>query len=52
MQDDTKRFYDLTAEQTAQEWYPKDVLMPTIRDFCSLLPDRSIPAGAATFQGW
>jgi SAM-dependent methyltransferase len=40
MRDDTRRFYDLTAERTAQEWYPKDVLMPTIRDFCSLLPDR------------
>jgi SAM-dependent methyltransferase len=40
MQDDAKRFYDLTAEQTAREWYPKNVLMPTIRDFCSLLPDR------------
>ena len=40
MQDDTNRFYDLTAEQTAREWYRKDVLMPTIRDFCSLLPDR------------
>jgi SAM-dependent methyltransferase len=40
MQDNTKRFYDLTAEQTAREWYPKDILMPTIRDFCSFLPDR------------
>jgi SAM-dependent methyltransferase len=40
MQDDTKRFYDLTAEETAQAWYPQNVLMPTIRDFCSLLPDR------------
>jgi SAM-dependent methyltransferase len=40
MQDDAKRFYDLTAEQTAREWYSKNVLMPTIRDFCSLLPDR------------
>jgi SAM-dependent methyltransferase len=40
MQEDTRRFYDLTAEQTANEWYPKDILMPTIRGFCSLLPER------------
>jgi SAM-dependent methyltransferase len=40
VQDDTKRFYDLTAERTADEWYPKDILMPTIQDFASLLPER------------
>jgi SAM-dependent methyltransferase len=40
MQENTRRFYDLAAEQTAREWYSKDILMPTIRDFCSLLPDR------------
>jgi SAM-dependent methyltransferase len=39
MRDETKRFYDLNAEQTAREWYAQDVLMPTLRDFCSLLPD-------------
>lgn len=38
MHDETKRFYDLTAEQTAREWYPQMVLMPTLRDFCALLP--------------
>jgi SAM-dependent methyltransferase len=40
VQDDTRRFYDLTAEQIADEWYPKDILMPTIRDFVSLLPEQ------------
>lgn len=38
--EDTKRFYDLTAEQTADEWYENDILMPTILDFLSLLPER------------
>jgi SAM-dependent methyltransferase len=40
VQDDTKRFYDLSAKETARAWYSQDVLMPTLRDFCSLLPDR------------
>ena len=40
MEDNTKRFYDLTAEQTADEWYENDILMPTILDFLSLLPER------------
>lgn len=40
MKDDTKRFYDLTAERTAEIWYEKDVLMPTIEDFLALLPER------------
>lgn len=38
MKDETKLFYDLTAEKTAQEWYKNDILMPTIKDFTSLLP--------------
>ena len=36
--DDVKLFYDLTAEPTADEWYEKDVVMPTIRDLISVLP--------------
>jgi 2-polyprenyl-3-methyl-5-hydroxy-6-metoxy-1,4-benzoquinol methylase len=36
--DHTKRFYDLTAETVADEWYPNEVLMPTIREFVSRLP--------------
>lgn len=37
-QDDTKRFYDATAEEVAEKWYPNDTLLPTIREFLSLLP--------------
>ncbi len=40
MENDTKRFYDLTAERTAEVWYEKDVLMPTIEDFVALLPEK------------
>ena len=36
--DDTQRFYDLTAESTANEWYGNTVLLPTHRDFLSFLP--------------
>jgi 2-polyprenyl-3-methyl-5-hydroxy-6-metoxy-1,4-benzoquinol methylase len=39
MEDDTRRFYDLTAEQTADEWYELDILMPTIEDLIGLLPE-------------
>jgi trans-aconitate methyltransferase len=35
---DTKTYYDATAEQVADEWYPNDVLMPTIHEFLSHLP--------------
>ena len=38
MDGDTKRFYDLTAVQTADQWYPNDILLPTIRAFLSFLP--------------
>lgn len=40
MDEETQLFYDLTAEQTADVWYANDVLMPTIKDFLSLLPDQ------------
>jgi len=40
MNDETRRFYDLQAERTADEWYANNVLMPTIQDFLALLPDR------------
>ena len=33
--DQIKRFYDLVAEETAQKWYPNEILMPTIKDFLS-----------------
>jgi len=38
MDRDTLRFYALTAERTADEWYPNEVLMPIIRSYLSLLP--------------
>ena len=33
--DQLKKFYDLVAEETAEKWYPNEILMPTIRDFLS-----------------
>ena len=38
MKEEIKLFYDLTAEKTASEWYENDILMPTIKEFVSLLP--------------
>ena len=38
MKNETKLFYDLTAIRTADEWYQNDTLLPTIKDFVSLLP--------------
>jgi len=38
MKNETKLFYDLTAEKTAQEWYENTILMPTIEEFVALLP--------------
>lgn len=35
---DIKIFYDLMAEKTAEEWYKEEILMPSIKDFLSLLP--------------
>lgn len=39
MDEETKQFYDLTAETTADEWYVNEELMPSIQDFVSLLPE-------------
>jgi SAM-dependent methyltransferase len=38
MNNDIKAFYDATAETTANEWYPNELLKSTILDFVSLLP--------------
>ncbi len=35
-----EKFYDLTAERTAREWYPNEILLPAQRDFMALLPPR------------
>ena len=40
MKDDTRLFYDLTAEETAEKWYKNDILLPTIKEFMALLPER------------
>jgi len=37
--EETKRFYDLTAQKTADEWYANIVLMPSIEEFIALLPE-------------
>jgi trans-aconitate methyltransferase len=39
MEDDPRDFYDARAQEIADEWYPNDVLMPTIQEFLSLLPE-------------
>lgn len=39
MSDNTKLFYDLVAEKTADEWYDNDLLLKTVEDFMSYLPD-------------
>lgn len=38
MKDDTKLFYDLTAKETADQWYGIQLLKPSIDDFIRLLP--------------
>jgi 2-polyprenyl-3-methyl-5-hydroxy-6-metoxy-1,4-benzoquinol methylase len=38
MSDDVERYYDITAERTAREWYPDDILLPTQRELMTLLP--------------
>ena len=35
---DTRRYYDLTAEQTADTWYERDDLEPMLRELVELLP--------------
>lgn len=34
-----KQFYNTIAEKTAEEWYNLNILVPTIEDFLSLLPN-------------
>jgi len=38
--DETIRFYDATARRSFDEWFDNDALLPTLRDFVSLLPPR------------
>ena len=37
--EETKRFYDATAWETAEKWYPNELLLPTIREFLAYLPE-------------
>jgi len=39
MDDETKLFYNLTAQKNADEWYENYMLMPSIEDFVALLPE-------------
>jgi SAM-dependent methyltransferase len=39
MDEETKLFYNLTAEETAKEWYENYILMPSIEEFVTLLPE-------------
>jgi len=39
LDEDTKLFYKLTARKTADEWYPNDILMPSLEEFVGLLPE-------------
>jgi len=39
MDEETKLFYNLTAEENAKEWYENFMLMPTIEEFVALLPE-------------
>ena len=45
-----RRFYDLTAERVANEWYPNSILMPSITEFVGLLPShpRVLDLGCGT----
>lgn len=36
--DNIQKFYDLIAEQEAEDWYPNEMLLPVIRRFIALLP--------------
>jgi SAM-dependent methyltransferase len=35
---DLERYYDASADRIAEEWYGNEILMPTHRDFMTLLP--------------
>ena len=36
--DGNKKFYDLSAQKYADEWYPNEMMLPSIKEFVSLLP--------------
>ncbi len=40
MDEETKLFYNLKAEENAKEWYENYVLMPSIEEFVAMLPEK------------
>lgn len=36
--DGNQKFYDLSARKYAAEWYPNEMMLPSIKEFVSLLP--------------
>ena len=40
MKNNIKEFYDLVAERTADEWYLNDILLPSIKEFLSLMSQK------------
>jgi len=39
MDEETKLYYNLKAEENANEWYENHMLMPSIQEFVALLPE-------------
>ena len=39
MDEETRMFYNLKAEENADEWYGNNMLMPSIEEFLALLPE-------------
>lgn len=39
MDEETKLFYNLTADENAKKWYENNILMPSIEEFVALLPE-------------
>lgn len=39
MDEETRLFYNLKAEENAKEWYENYILMPSIEEFVALLPE-------------
>jgi len=40
MDHETKLFYNLTAQKNAEKWYENYMLMPSIKEFVALLPEK------------
>ena len=40
MRDEIKLFYDINAEKISNEWYENSAMMPNIKEFIEILPNR------------